>query len=126
LGKPIISKDWDGSGTDQKSSENPTTSTTTERSSTVSVGPVGEDQAPVHPWERDVRLPKSVVPLHYDLYLFPDLNEGLFTGKDFLHLIIRRAFILLNFFIIFLSKKVFCNISKNQQTCNTKLFILLV
>ncbi len=123
MGKPIISKDWDGSGTDQKSSEDPTTSTTTERSSTVSVGTVGEDQAPVYPWERDVRLPKSVVPLHYDLYLFPDLNEGLFTGKDFLHLIICEAFILFNFFVIFLSKKICCKFQEtNILTTQNSLF----
>jgi hypothetical protein len=29
------------------------------------------------PWEKDVRLPKNVLPIHYDLYLFPELEEGM-------------------------------------------------
>ena len=33
------------------------------------------------PWENNVRLPKNVLPLHYDLYLFPDLQDGMFSGK---------------------------------------------
>merc|ERR1712106_771829 len=31
-------------------------------------------------WERNVRLPKHLLPLQYDLYLHPDLDTGLFTG----------------------------------------------
>ena len=27
------------------------------------------------PWESNVRLPRSVLPLHYDLYLHPDLGK---------------------------------------------------
>lgn len=27
------------------------------------------------------RLPKEVKPIHYDIYLFPDLNNGTFVGK---------------------------------------------
>ena len=26
------------------------------------------------PWEKNVRLPRSVLPLHYDLYLHPNLG----------------------------------------------------
>ena len=33
------------------------------------------------PWEKNVRLPRTVLPLHYDLYLHPDLETGLFSGK---------------------------------------------
>ena len=33
------------------------------------------------PWEKDPRLPKHLIPLHYDLYLHPNLNTGLFTGN---------------------------------------------
>ena len=33
------------------------------------------------PWEKNVRLPKTVQPIHYDLYLYPQLEEGLFSGK---------------------------------------------
>lgn len=32
-------------------------------------------------WERDVRLPSHLLPLHYDLYLHPDLASGLFSGR---------------------------------------------
>ena len=33
------------------------------------------------PWEKNVRLPRTILPLHYDLYLQPDLETGLFSGK---------------------------------------------
>ena len=32
-------------------------------------------------WEKDVRLPSHLLPLHYDLYLHPDLTSGLFMGR---------------------------------------------
>ena len=32
-------------------------------------------------WEKDVRLPSHLLPLHYDLYLHPDLVSGLFMGR---------------------------------------------
>ena len=32
-------------------------------------------------WEKDVRLPSHLLPLHYDLYLHPDLSSGLFMGR---------------------------------------------
>ena len=31
-------------------------------------------------WEDDPRLPKHLLPLHYDLWLHPNLNTGLFSG----------------------------------------------
>ena len=36
---------------------------------------------PSLPWETNLRLPRSVIPVHYDLYLFPDLESGMFSGK---------------------------------------------
>ena len=46
------------------------------------------------PWEKDPRLPRHLIPLHYDLYLHPNLNTGLFTGnrlnsKRFLDVTVR-------------------------------------
>jgi len=38
------------------------------------------DESEIPEWERNVRLPKHLLPLHYDLYLHPDLDTGLFTG----------------------------------------------
>ena len=41
-----------------------------------------EDESTLRlPWEKNVRLPQNVLPLHYDLYLFPMLDEGMFSGK---------------------------------------------
>ena len=34
-----------------------------------------------HPWEKNPRLSPEVLPLHYDLYLHPDLDSGTFMGK---------------------------------------------
>ena len=39
-----------------------------------------EDESILMPWEREVRLPRSVLPKHYDLYLHPNLQLGTFTG----------------------------------------------
>ena len=36
---------------------------------------------PSLPWETNLRLPRSVIPNHYDLYLFPDLSTGMFSGR---------------------------------------------
>ena len=33
-----------------------------------------------HPWEKNPRLSREVLPLHYDLYLHPDLESGTFMG----------------------------------------------
>ena len=31
-------------------------------------------------WESEYRIPESTLPLHYDLYLFPDLDQKTFSG----------------------------------------------
>ena len=38
-------------------------------------------KGPSFPWESNVRLPRSVVPIHYDLYLHPELETDMFSGK---------------------------------------------
>ena len=36
----------------------------------------------VHPWEKNPRLSREVLPLHYELYLHPDLDSGTFMGES--------------------------------------------
>lgn len=44
-------------------------------------GPTTESSDPeINPWE-DFRLPKYIIPVHYDLLLHPDLANDTFTGK---------------------------------------------
>ena len=46
-----------------------------------------ESTVPKLPWEKDVRLPKNILPIHYDLYLFPELEEGTYyLISNFVHL----------------------------------------
>ena len=55
-----------------------------QRSQAAEPEPESEPEAePVftEPWEKDVRLPSHLLPLHYDLYLHPDLDTGLFMGR---------------------------------------------
>ena len=33
------------------------------------------------PWETNIRLPRTVLPIHYDLYLHPKLKDGTFEGE---------------------------------------------
>ena len=32
------------------------------------------------PWEKNFRIPEATLPIHYDLYLHPDLERGTFSG----------------------------------------------
>lgn len=38
-------------------------------------------EAPKEPWEREYRIPKTTLPHHYNLYLHPNLDTGIFTGS---------------------------------------------
>ena len=56
-------------------------------SSSSSNSPDGEAELQASPgltvrkdWEENARLPEHLIPLHYQLYLHPDLQEGTFTG----------------------------------------------
>ena len=42
-------------------------------------------QVATEPWEVEYRIPRTSLPVHYDLYLHPDLASGLFTGKVEIH-----------------------------------------
>lgn len=46
-------------------------------------------------WEKDLRLPKDVIPVHYELYLYPDLESESFSGRIFMHVEVKqqRSFI---------------------------------
>ena len=35
----------------------------------------------MNPWELDYRIPLDTQPLHYDVYLHPNLNDSTFSGK---------------------------------------------
>ena len=55
-----------------------------QRSQAAEPEPESEPEAEpvfIEPWEKDVRLPSHLLPLHYDLYLHPDLDTGLFMGR---------------------------------------------
>ena len=35
----------------------------------------------MNPWELDYRIPVDTQPIHYDVYLHPNLNDSTFSGK---------------------------------------------
>lgn len=35
----------------------------------------------LQPWEKDVRLPRNIIPLHYNLFLHPEIQNATFSGK---------------------------------------------
>ena len=54
---------------------------TTNTPSTMTTTP-----ALTEPWQKDYRLPADTLPLHYEIYLHPDLIKGTFTGKIDIHI----------------------------------------
>lgn len=50
------------------------------------------------PWEKNPRLPENVYPVFYDIYLYPDLNGGIFEGKLTININVteEREFLLLH------------------------------
>jgi uncharacterized membrane protein len=50
------------------------------------------------PWETDYRLPSDTVPIHYDIFLHPDLNNFTFSGKVVIQIHVKnpRYFLLVN------------------------------
>jgi len=53
--------------------------------------PESEPEPQLEEWESNVRLPEHLIPLHYDLYLHPDLETGLFTGQVTIHIEARKT-----------------------------------
>ena len=41
----------------------------------------GCDNMASKPWETNYRIPDNTIPLHYDVYLFPNLENQTFSGK---------------------------------------------
>jgi len=52
---------------------------------------VPEPESNLKDWERNVRLPKHLIPHHYDLYLHPNLETGLFNGQVTIHIEARKT-----------------------------------
>jgi len=48
-------------------------------------------------WEKFHRVPKETLPLHYDVYLHPDLDTGLFSGRVTIHLAVSEP---MNFLVV--------------------------
>jgi hypothetical protein len=55
-------------------------------------------RSPRGPWETDHRLPADTVPIHYDIYLHPDLEHLTFSGKVVIRINVNnpRSFLLVN------------------------------
>lgn len=64
----------------------------------LQAGP-GRTEAPLRTtvredWEENARLPEHLIPLHYQLYLHPDLQEGTFKGLTrFLFFLLMEIFL---------------------------------
>ena len=55
----------------------------------------------VHPWEKNPRLSREVLPLHYELYLHPDLDSGTFMGEsESVPLIVMCVFSIFHFTVV--------------------------
>jgi hypothetical protein len=50
------------------------------------------------PWEADHRLPSDTYPIHYDIFLHPDLSNFTFSGKVVIQIHVKnpRSFLLVN------------------------------
>jgi hypothetical protein len=53
---------------------------------------------PPHPWESDYHLPSDTKPIHYDIFLHPDLSNSTFSGKVIIQIHVKnpRSFLLVN------------------------------
>jgi hypothetical protein len=55
-------------------------------------------EQPSGPWESDHRLPWDTAPIHYDIFLHPDLENLTFSGKVVITIEVKnpRSFLLVN------------------------------
>lgn len=70
----------------------PTTSgPTAEPEPTAEPGPTAEPAPTESPEKIDYRLPSSLIPTNYDLYLNPNVETGLFTGHEIINITVLEA-----------------------------------
>ncbi|XP_057378962.1 glutamyl aminopeptidase-like [Daphnia carinata] len=88
------------SGANKELSSLKTETTTVETTPIVESTTMAGSTTPqlTEPWELDYRLPSDTLPLHYEIYLHPDLVSGTFTGKVAIHLNVTkpRDFVLIH------------------------------
>lgn len=81
-----------------KSNQGNELSTSTTPTTAMSTIPGSTTKEPTEPWEKNYRLPTDTLPLHYEIYLHPNLVTGTFSGSVDIHLSITapRDFILVH------------------------------
>ena len=67
--------------TPEKVIDEKTKTTTDQKTTTTTTGTTSEKPALEWPWEKNYRIPEDHLPVHYDLYLHPDLEAGTFSGR---------------------------------------------
>ena len=68
-------------------------------------------------WEIDYRLPSDTLPLHYEIYLHPNLNSGTFNGTVDIHINVTnpRDYILVHIKFLKIAKTTLHKLQDNAQ-----------